>query len=250
MRKFGLIGFPLGHSFSEDYFTQKFEREKINDCIYENYPIRSIEELPGIICSNPGLCGLNVTIPYKTAVLRYADCTDPEVKEIGAANVLKIRRDKNITRVSAFNSDIAGIRDTLLPYLEENVRKALILGTGGSSKAVAFTLQKMGIEIQKVSRSKQPDTLTYDEIDSSVIAGTDLIINTSPLGMYPDISSRPALNYDLLNEKHILFDLVYNPEITSFLRMGQERGCRIITGLKMLYSQAERSWEIWNDEKL
>lgn len=250
MRIFGLIGFPLGHSFSKNYFAEKFARENIYDCRYENYPVRSIEELPGIIRSNSDINGLNVTVPHKTTVLRYVDFIDPAVSEIGAANVLKIKRNKNKTSISAFNSDITGISDTLLPYITGNIRKALILGTGGSSKAVEFTLQNFGIEIQKISRSKHADTLTYDEIDSVIMEDADLIINTTPLGMYPDISTKPAINYDLLNEKHILFDLVYNPEMTSFLKMGKEKGCRIISGLKMLYSQAERSWEIWNDENL
>jgi shikimate dehydrogenase len=250
MRKFGLIGFPLGHSFSKKYFREKFEREKITDCRYDNYPIESIEKLSDIIHENPELCGLNVTIPYKTAVLDFAGYKDPAVIEIGAANVLKIKRGKDKINISAFNSDITGITDSLSPFVTGNVKKAMILGSGGSSRAVAYTLKKMGLEIINVSRRKSPGSLTYAEIDQDILENTDLLINTTPLGMYPDISSKPSIDYNLLNEKHILFDLVYNPEMTSFLRMGQERGCRIITGLKMLYSQAERSWEIWNDPDL
>ncbi len=250
MRKFGLIGFPLGHSISKEYFTEKFARERIPGCSYENFPVESIDMLSGIICDIPELCGLNVTIPYKTAVLRYADYTDPAVIEIGAANVLKIRRENSKVHVSAFNSDITGISDSLSPYLTVNVKKALIFGTGGSSKAVVYTLRKMGLEVVKVSRFKSQETVTYDEINSRIITEADLLVNTTPLGMFPDIFSKPGIDYDQLSEKHILFDLVYNPELTSFLKTGKERGCRIISGLKMLYSQAERSWEIWNDPKL
>lgn len=250
MRKFGLIGFPLGHSFSKEFFKEKFESEGITDCFYKNYPMESLEKLPEIICNDTELCGLNVTIPHKTAVLRYVDYMEPAVKEIGAANVLKIRREKTKIHISAFNSDITGIRDSVSPYITGDVKKALILGTGGSSKSVAYALIKMGIEIIKVSRTKSPDALTYDEINSGIISGVDLIINATPLGMYPDIATKPAINYDLLNERHILFDLVYNPEITLFLKTGKEKGCRTISGLKMLYSQAEKSWEIWNDPQL
>jgi shikimate dehydrogenase len=250
MRKFGLIGFPLGHSFSKEYFTEKFEKERITDCSYENFPIESIDRLSGIISKTLELCGLNVTIPYKTEVLQYADYLETAVREIGAANVLKIKRGNSKIHISAFNSDITGIRDSLAPFLNAKIKKALILGTGGSSKAVAYTLRKMGLEVIKVSRSKSQEAVTYDKINSGTISDADLIVNTTPLGMYPDISSRPAIDYNQLSEKHVLFDLVYNPEMTTFLKMGQERGCRIISGLKMLYSQAERSWEIWNDPAL
>lgn len=248
MRKFGLIGFPLGHSFSKQYFTDKFEREQISDCEYRNYPVASLEELPGIVRNNPELCGLNVTIPYKTEILHYVDQTEPVVKEIGAANVLKITRKGPVIRINAFNSDISGIRDSVSPLLTGKEKKAMILGTGGSSRAVCYILEKLGLEIIRVSRTGSDATLSYREVNSDIIESSDLIVNTTPLGMYPDISSKPEIDYSLLNEKHILFDLVYNPELTSFLRMGKERGCRIISGLKMLYSQAERSWEIWNDD--
>ncbi len=250
MRKFGLIGFPLGHSFSKKYFTGKFEREKITDCTYDNYPIASIEKLSEIISRDQELCGLNVTIPYKSAVLDFASSMDPAVQEIGAANVLKIRRKGSITYIAAFNSDITGIRDSLPSDLTRKIRKALILGTGGSSRAVAYTLRNMLIEFRYVSRRKTAGALTYDQLTPQIIEETDLIVNTTPLGMYPEISFRPSIDYSLLTERHILFDLVYNPEMTTFLKMGKERGCTIITGLKMLYSQAERSWEIWNDDSL
>lgn len=248
MRKFGLIGFPLGHSFSKKYFTEKFEKEKISDCAYDNYPIASIERLSEIIQKDQELCGLNVTIPYKSAVLEFASSMDPAVQEIGAANVLKIKRKGTKTYISAFNSDITGIRDSFSPYMNRKIKRALILGTGGSSRAVAYILKNMFIDFRYVSRRKSAEVLTYEQLTPQIIEETDLIVNTTPLGMYPEITLKPSIDYSFLNEKHILFDLVYNPEMTTFLKMGQERGCTIITGLTMLYSQAERSWEIWNDD--
>lgn len=250
MRKFGLIGYPLGHSFSGKYFSGKFAREGIRDCSYENYPLETLERFPELISENPELCGLNITIPYKTEIIKYIDDTEPVVKDIGAVNVVKIKRLKHKIKISGFNSDITGIEESLVPFVTVQIKNALILGTGGSSKAVAYILKKMGINVTFVSRTRKKNCLIYEDITSSVIQKSDIIINTTPVGMYPDVTTRPRINYNLLNEKHILFDLVYNPEITSFLSLGQDKGCRIITGLKMLYAQAERSWEIWNDETL
>jgi shikimate dehydrogenase len=250
MRKFGLIGYPLGHSFSKRYFTEKFALEKIHDCLYDNFPLKNIEEFPDLILTNPDLCGLNVTIPYKTEILKYIDIKEPAIKEIGAVNVLKIKRIGNKVHIYGYNSDVVGIRDSVQPLFPDKAGRALILGTGGSSRAVSYTLKKMGFKVTFISRKKSPGILSYSEISSTIMENTDLIINTTPLGMYPDTSTKPDINYELLSKKHILFDLVYNPEITSFLQMGKEKGCQIITGLKMLYSQAERSWEIWNDPLL
>lgn len=250
MRKFGLIGYPLGHSFSQKYFTEKFSRENINDCSYDNYPLKHIELLPGLIAGNPELCGLNVTIPHKTAVLKFIDVMEPSIDEIGAANVLKFRRTGNNITVYGFNTDVTGIRDSITPYLRDNIKNVLILGTGGSSKAAAYTMKTMGMNVKFVSRSGKDSILSYSDLSPDHFRSADIIINTTPLGMSPDISSKPEIDYRLLNEKHILFDFVYNPEYTSFLKAGKERGCTIITGLKMLYSQADRSWEIWNDPDL
>jgi len=249
MRKFGLIGNPLGHSFSKKYFTEKFKNEHIKDCSYENYPLINLNRFQELITSNPDLSGLNVTIPYKTEIMKYIDVVDPEASEIGAVNVLKIRRLPDMVEIKGYNTDIVGIRETLLPNLT-GVRNTLILGTGGSSMAVCYVIKKLGLDYKLVSRKKKNDVLEYQEVTAEVLKAVELIVNTTPLGMYPDIESKPELNYDLLNEKHILFDLVYNPEITSFLKMGQERGCKIISGLKMLRIQAEKSWEIWNDDNL
>lgn len=250
MRKFGLIGYPLGHSFSKKYFTGKFEKEKIANCSYDNYPLTSLTQFHKLISDNTDLCGLNVTIPYKSEIIKYIDCTDTEANEIGAVNVLKIKRSGNEIKICGFNSDVTGIRETLSPYLNYKVKNALVLGTGGSSLAVCFVLKKLGINILQVSRNQKPGIVSYKDINSGLLAEYELIVNTTPLGMFPDIESIPDINYSLLSEKQILFDLVYNPELTSFLRMGKERGCKTISGIKMLWSQAERSWEIWNDDNL
>jgi shikimate dehydrogenase len=250
MRKFGLIGYPLGHSFSQKYFTEKVSRENINDCSYYNYPLKHIELLPGLIAANPELCGLNVTIPHKTAVLRFIDVPEPSIDEIGAANVLKFKRQGNDITVYGFNTDVTGIRDSITPYLRNSIKNVLILGTGGSSKAAAYTMKALGLNVTFVSRSGKDDIISYSVLSPDHIRSTDIIINTTPLGMYPDTSAKPEIDYRLLNDKHILFDFVYNPEYTSFLKAGKERGCTIITGLKMLYSQADRAWEIWNDPDL
>lgn len=250
MRKFGLIGYPLVHSFSKKYFDAKFESGNIRGCSYNNFPLKNIDEFPGLISDNPELCGLNVTIPYKTEILKYVIETEDAVKEIGAVNVLKIRREGVKTKIRGYNSDVAGIRNSILPVFGGKAGNALVLGTGGASKAVAWTLNKMGFKILMVSRNKKEGVMCYNEINSGILNNTDLIVNATPLGMFPDISLKPDIDYNLLNEKHTLFDLVYNPELTQFLKMGKERGCRIITGLKMLYAQADRSWEIWNDSSL
>lgn len=248
MRKFGLIGYPLGHSFSKQYFTEKFLREKISDCAYENFPLSDINEFSKLLSEETNLCGLNVTIPYKSDIIRFLDSIDTEANEIGAVNVLKLGHLNGKIRLSGYNSDVTGIRDTLLPFITSSVKNALVFGTGGSSKAVCYALKKFGINIKQISREKRSGMLTYSDINAEVLQNTELIVNTTPLGMYPDLLGKPDINYDLLFEKHILFDLVYNPEITSFLRMGIERGCTTISGLKMLHSQAERAWEIWNND--
>jgi shikimate dehydrogenase len=249
MRKFGLIGFPLGHSFSKRYFSEKFKREEISDCQYENYPLTSIDLLEELITSNSDLCGLNITIPYKTAALKYLDLIDEQARAVGAVNVLKIIRDSNKTVLKGFNSDIDGFRNSLFPYIGKKTVNALVLGTGGSAKAVCYVLREFGINITSVDIIKLDGVLTYSEITDNILISNQLIVNATPLGMFPEITTKPDLNYSCLNNDHILFDLVYNPELTSFLKMGKERGCTTISGIKMLYGQAEKSWEIWNDDK-
>jgi shikimate dehydrogenase len=250
MRKFGLIGYPLGHSFSKKYFTEKFNTEHISDCSYENFPLKSLDEFRELVASDDELCGLNITIPYKSEIIRFLDVIEPEADEIGAVNVIKIRRQAGEIKLYGYNSDVTGIRDTLLPFMDDNIRNALVLGTGGSSRAVCYVLKKFGLKVDQVSRDRKPGVLVYSDIDSGIINRTQLIINSTPLGMFPDIESKPDINYRMLTRKHILFDLVYNPQLTAFLKMGEEQGCSIISGIKMLHSQAEKSWEIWNNESL
>lgn len=250
MRKFGLIGYPLGHSFSKKYFTEKFLTEHISDCSYENYPLKNLDEFREFVIADESLCGLNVTIPYKSKIIRYLDFIESEAEEICAVNVLKINRTDRQVKLYGYNSDVTGIRDTLLPFINNDVRNALVLGTGGSSRAVCHVLKKLGLSVTLVSRNRKPGVLIYSDIDPGIIESTQLIINTTPLGMYPNIEGVPELKYNSLNSKHILFDLVYNPELTTFLRMGKEQGCSIISGIKMLHSQAERAWKIWNDNSL
>jgi shikimate dehydrogenase len=250
MRKYGLIGYPLGHSFSKKYFTEKFIAEHINDCSYENYPLKNLDEIQELLGSDKHLAGLNVTIPYKSEVLRFLDSIEAEAAEIGAINVIKIKRLAGKITLHGYNSDVTGIRDSLLPFMKDKVRNALVLGTGGSSRAVCHVLKKFGLNVDLVSRERKPGVLQYSDIDSNIISRTQLIINTTPLGMFPDTEGKPDINYGYLNNTHILFDLVYNPELTAFLKMGAERGCSTISGIRMLFSQAEKSWEIWNNDSM
>jgi shikimate dehydrogenase len=250
MRKFGLIGYPLGHSFSKKYFSEKFIRENISDCQYENYPLTGIDLLDELIFNNPDLFGLNVTIPYKSAVIKYLDSIDEQAQSVGAVNVLKLRRSGGKVVKKGFNTDIDGFRNSIIPYLGERVCNALVLGTGGGAKAVCYVLREFGIKITSVDIIKLEGVLNYSEITNNILISSQLIVNTTPLGMFPDILRKPDLNYSCLNKDQILFDLVYNPELTSFLEAGKERGCTIISGIKMLYGQADKTWEIWNDNNL
>ena len=250
MRKYGLIGYPLGHSFSKKYFTEKFIKEGIKDSVYDNYPLTDINQIPALISDVPELCGLNVTIPYKSEVLRFLDFIDKEASEIGAVNVIKISRGEGRLFLSGFNSDVTGISDSLKPFFKNNLNHALVLGTGGSSRSVCFVLKKNGVKITMVSRESRAEVITYGDISPDLIAEIQLIVNTTPLGMYPAVEAKPEINYSLLGKNHILFDLVYNPEITAFLNSGLKQGCEVISGIKMLHSQAERAWEIWNDKNL
>ena len=242
MRVFGLIGKPLTHSFSQSYFSEKFSRENIADAVYSNYELDAIEHLPALIKQQPSLQGLNVTIPYKEAVLHYLDEQSPEVKHIKACNCIRIEKG----RMKGFNTDAYGFETSLLPYLQKQHKKALILGTGGSSKAVAFVLEKLGISSLFVSRSST-QCLSYNDVNEEIINSHKLIINTSPVGMYPHVNFAPQIPYDQLSSEHLLYDLIYNPSITLFLQKGEERGATIVNGYDMLVLQAEESWRIWND---
>jgi shikimate dehydrogenase len=251
MRKFGLIGFPLGHSFSKLYFSNKFMSESIQDCSYENYEIEELKLLEGILSNDREICGLNVTIPYKSEVFKYIDSIDDEAVAVGAVNVLKIEHRGERSLVKGFNTDIFGFKKALAPHIEvRKIDKAIILGTGGSSKAVTYVLKSMDIEITQVSRNPGENCISYNDLTDDILHENRLIINATPLGMYPNINAKPRLNYYCLSDKHILFDLVYNPSLTSFLQKGQEQGSKIIGGIQMLHFQAEKSWEIWNDNSV
>lgn len=244
MKIYGLIGYRLSHSFSKKYFNEKFEKEHIADCVYENFPLDSIKEFTTLLQATPDLQGCNVTIPYKQEIIPYLDELDPAAKEIGAVNVVKILPGGKLV---GYNSDYYGFKTSLQKFIPaDTTHRALILGTGGAAKAVAVALKDLGIPYQYVSRSKGPDTISYDEVDEKILKEYSILINTSPLGMYPDVDSFPALPYHLLTSRHYLYDLVYNPEITAFMRKGQEHGAHVINGLEMLIGQAEKAWEIWN----
>jgi shikimate dehydrogenase len=246
MKRLGLIGYPLSHSFSVKYFSEKFSREDIEGFEYRNHPIQSIYELESLIEEKEDLIGLNVTIPYKEQVMTLLDEIDPEAAEIGAVNTIRITRSSGKIHLKGYNSDAYGFRESLLPLLGAGHQYALVLGTGGASKAVTYTLGQLGIEYQYVSRNPARDQMHYLDLCYAIIHKYTLIINTTPLGTYPDTSAFPNIPYDLLTSGHILYDLVYNPPETEFLRLGKQKGATVKNGQEMLILQAERSWEIWN----
>lgn len=246
MRRFGLIGYPLGHSFSKKYFADKFEKEQITDCEYELYQLESIDELPALVKSVKGLVGLNVTIPYKEQVLKYLDEIDPKAESIGAVNTIKVQGKKLI----GFNTDYIGFKESLVKFVGPNSmpEKALILGTGGASKAVKVALEDLGIEFQFVSRNSEEGQLSYEDVNTSTLQHLNthkLVVNTTPLGTAPNTESLPDLPYQHLTENHYLYDLVYNPLKTAFMQKGIDAKCWVKNGLEMLHGQAEAAWEIW-----
>lgn len=249
-RLFGLIGYPLSHSFSKKYFSEKFEREDIRDTCYELFPIPEINELPGLLKQYPNLTGLNVTIPYKQAVLPFLDELSAGASAVGAVNTILI----NSGRLIGYNTDVAGFETSLRNWLLEERRtvaglRALILGTGGAAKAVAFVLEQMHISFDSVSRSPGPGQISYAQITPDLLGRAHLIINTTPLGMAPNTQSKPDLPYGAVGEAHFFYDLVYNPAVTAFMEAALSRGARAKNGLDMLYGQAEAAWSIWTDSK-
>lgn len=247
MQKYGLIGYPLKHSFSIGYFNEKFQSENI-DAEYVNFEIPRIEDFMEVIEENPDLCGLNVTIPYKEKVIPYLDELDKDTAKIGAVNVIKIlRQPKGKVKLVGYNSDIIGFTRSIEPLLQPHHTKALILGTGGASKAVYHGLANLGVQSTYVSRTKKNnDILTYSELTPEVMAEHTVIVNTTPLGMYPKVDFCPDIPYDLLTPDHLLYDLLYNPNETLFMKKGAERGASVKNGLEMLLLQAFAAWEIWN----
>ena len=246
MKIYGLIGYPLTHSFSQPYFNEKFKREKIN-AEYLNFAISNIDEFPELVQQNPMLSGLNVTIPYKEQIFSFLDDVDVEAEKIKAVNVIKIiEKSPKKLYLKGYNSDVTGFLNSLTPLLHARHTKALILGTGGASKAIAHGLTKLGIPFIFVSRNpKTPMQISYDKINPSIISDYKLIINTTPLGMHPNVNQFPALPYEAMSKQHLAYDLIYNPEQTLFLKNAAKFGAKTKNGLEMLYLQAEEAWRIW-----
>ena len=247
MDKYGLIGYPLGHSFSISYFNDKFSDEGI-DARYENFEIQSIDQLQEVLDTNPNLRGLNVTIPYKEKVIEFLDNITPEAQAIGAVNVIRISHEGKKTKLKGYNSDVIGFTKSIEPMLDSNWhKKALILGTGGASKAINFGLKSLGLETVFVSRYQRPGTIQYESITPEVIREYNVIINCTPLGMYPHTEECPMLPYEAMDYHNILYDLIYNPDETLFMKKGRERGAEVKNGLEMLLLQAFASWEFWHE---
>lgn len=248
MDKYGLIGYPLEHSFSITYHNQRFADEGIN-AKYLNFEIPTIDELPEVLSMNPELKGLNVTIPYKEKILPFLDYVSPEARAIGAVNVIKVEHQDKKTVLKGYNSDVIGFTQSIEPMLESHHKRALVLGTGGASKAVCYGLKSLGIEPILVSRYARPGTIQYEQITADVVKEYNVIVNCTPVGMFPHVDECPRLPYDALDSHNILYDLLYNPDETLFMRKGKERGANVKNGLEMLLLQAFASWEFWTNEK-
>ena len=247
MDRYGLIGYPLGHSFSKAFFNQKFEDEGL-DAEYENYEITTIDSLPEIVDTTPELKGLNVTIPYKRQVMDYLDSVSPEAARVGAVNVIRIKRQEKKTILKGYNSDVIGFAQSIEPMLEKYHKKALILGTGGASNAVDFVLKNLGLQTQKVSRTKKENAIEYKDVTAETVEEYNVIVNCTPCGMYPNTEECPMLPYEAMNGRNILYDLIYNPDNTLFMKKGKQQGATVKNGLEMLLLQAFASWDFWNME--
>jgi len=245
MRQFGLIGYPLGHSFSASFFAKKFREEKI-DAEYRNFPLETIQEFKDLVKQEKDLAGLNVTVPYKQEIIPYLDSLSPTAAAIRAVNTISFKRSTGRIELLGDNTDVIGFRRSLEQYLEAHHTSALVLGTGGSSNAVLHVLEHLDIPYTRVSRSAGDKRITYGELNEDLVNKTTLIVNTTPLGMHPRVETFPQIPYEALSPNHLLFDLVYNPAKTGFLLRGEEHGASIVNGHDMLIYQAEASWEIWN----
>lgn len=244
MIQYGLIGYPLTHSFSPAFFKEKFRKEKLKDVRYDSYPLESLAQLQDLLFQKPEIRGLNVTIPYKESILSYLDDIDPLAKEIGAVNTILVQRGKLI----GFNTDVTGFETAVRSFLQPSMSSALVLGSGGSSKAVVFALKRLGITPLVVSRKPGRQQISYSQVDEALLNSHKLIINCTPSGMYPLISQFPSLPYEKLTAGNLLFDLIYNPAETLFLQKGRLQGATTVNGQKMLEYQAEDAWKIWNRE--
>lgn len=247
MRYFGLIGKPLVHSFSQHYFTQKFQEESI-DAAYGLYELDKIEDLK-LLLQQKAFSGLNVTIPYKQSVLPYLAELDETARAVGAVNVIKFVRHSGEVVLKGYNSDVIGFHDSLVPLLRPYHKRALVFGTGGASNAVEYVLRRLGIEVQLVSRKAKDSLLSYEQITPEVLQSYQLLVNTTPLGTFPHVDTCVDIPYQNITNKHLLYDLVYNPQETLFLRYGKERGAQVMNGYAMLRGQAEAAWEIWNKQE-
>lgn len=247
MKKLGLLGFPLGHSFSKKYYLEKFDRENIRDVAYDLYSLENVDDFRAIYENDCDFQGFNVTIPHKQAVAKLVDELSPEAAEIQAVNCVTIHRDGATVRLKGYNTDADGFERSLTPLLTDKHTQALVLGNGGAAKAVFYTLSKLGIPFKVVSRSREKGDLLYDEVTPEIVRDYPLIVNCSPVGTFPHTEECPKLPYDALTKDHLLYDLIYNPEETLFLRLGREQGATTKNGYEMLLIQAERNWEIWNN---
>ena len=250
MRQYGLIGKVLSHSFSKKYFDNKFKTLGDKNCNYDLFELKSIEDIHTLL-ANDSLCGFNVTIPYKQSILQYIDEVSAEALQVGAVNVVKIERSKaGIPFLKGYNTDIYGFKYSLLPLLKTNHRRALIFGTGGASKAVAYVLKSLNIDYKFVSRTQTGENiLAYSDINDKLLSECNLLINTTPAGMYPNITESPFIDFKLLTPQHLCYDLIYNPEKTLFLQQSEIYGATIKNGYDMLVLQAEKSWTIWNEKE-
>mgnify|MGYP002857504816 CR=1 FL=1 len=248
MNKYGLIGYPLGHSFSMGFFNEKFQNEGI-DAEYVNFEISNIDELLEVLASNPDLRGFNVTIPYKQKIMSFLDTISPEARSIGAVNVVKVENRNNTYHLKGYNSDAAAFTQSIKPMLERFHKKALILGTGGASKAINYGLKSLGLETVFVSRYERPGTIQYERITPEIVKEYNVIVNCTPCGLYPHFDECPQLPYEAMDNHTILYDLIYNPDQTLFMRKGAQYGADVKNGLEMLLLQAFASWEFWNDNK-
>ncbi|WP_298894777.1 shikimate dehydrogenase [uncultured Psychroserpens sp.] len=242
MSRLGLLGRHISYSFSQEYFSQKFEALQLA-FTYENFDLEHISELPQLLKHNPNIKGLNVTIPYKEEVIPYLDALDKKAKKIGAVNTITINSKG---KLKGYNTDCYGFKKSIKPFLKSHHKKALILGTGGASKAIAYTFKKLNIKYDYVSRSKKEGVkFTYDNLDLDTIKNYTIIINCTPIGTHPNVNSCPDIPYDGITAKHLLYDLIYNPDETKFLKTGKLQGARTVNGYQMLVFQAEKAWKIW-----
>jgi len=264
MKHYGLIGYPLTHSFSKKYFTEKFKKKGLADHVYDLFEIKNLSDFPELLRANAKLCGLNVTVPHKIGVLRYMDWISEEARMVGAVNCIRITPESPVLaafsgevgikdhdfKLEGFNTDVYGFEHSLKPLLKHHHKKALLLGNGGAARAVKCVLDNLSIDYQLVTRRRDTKSILYAELTPQIMADHTLIINTTPVGTYPNVDECPAIPYEHITNKHLLYDLIYNPEQTLFLKKGHDLGATTKNGYEMLVLQAEKSWEIWNSAEV